>query len=591
MKRIICYLILIISIISVSTLNTGCCSIFEGMSSDNNTGTGRPVNSDGTEEAEEEQNIPPMAILDVYQQNSGSNYFSAGNPVYLSAVDSSDANGDILNFQWRIGDMIISDDERTSYIFDSTGEYEIILTVDDGTSKTEVSKQIYLIELPENVLIRRAYEMTVGIEYIIINEGPGDINDVTCLFEVPQTYRPFQSIKGIESGPGKIDDIFTEDYNLITKFELSNIPAGESAKIYINCDAVLYEYEYAEISDREYLYGPEDNDVSLYTVSEYYINSDSQQIKSAVGSVVEEETDPVEVAKRLYDFVIDKMIYDEEKLAQGISGYLFASEILQKGKGVCTDYSILYTALCRAAGIPAKFVQGLPVFSILSEGKGELPYGHAWVEIKLPGYGWIPIDITAEGGFMAYNYYLNMETYKGSGVFYKSLLLDGENYYPAGFYYFWEGDIKPDVRREEVYRVIGLNPEDLGVISEKEFLDEIESVLSEYNATLNHINQAHSQSWIFNDEQEIAIEETLLARLIELSQLLKNIVYSEDNAADRGNLILISEEIILHKEAQIYCMKTGNYDCYWSEYNLFMDSLERLFDYYNNMVENFNRKY
>ncbi len=593
MKRIICYLILIISIISVSALNTGCCSIFESISDDNNTGTGEPVNSDGTEEAAEERvkNIPPMAILDVYQQDSGSDYFAVGNPVYLSAADSSDANGDILNFQWQIGDTIISNDERTSYIFNGTGEYEIILTVDDGTSTAKVSKQIYLIELPENVLIRRAYEMTIGIEYTIINEGPGDINDVTCLFETPQTYRPFQIIKSIESGQGKIDDIFTSDYNLITRFDLGDLPAGESAKAYINCDAVLYEYEYTTISDGGYSYDPEDSDLSLYTVDEYYINSDSQQIKSAVGSVVGEETDPVKIAKRLYDFVVDKMVYDEEKLAQELSGYLYASEILRKGKGVCTDYSILYTALCRAAGIPAKFVQGLPVFSILSEGEGELPYGHAWVEIKLPGYGWIPVDITAEGGFMAYNYYLNMETYKGSGVFYKSLPIDGEDYYPAGFYYFWEGDIEPDVRREEVYRVSGLDAGDISVISEKEFLDEVESVLSEDNAALHHINQAHSEGWKFNDEQEIAIEETLLARLLEISQQLKNIFYPESNAADRNNLVVISEEVNLHKQEQIQCMKTGNYDCYQSEYNMFMDSLKRLFDYYNNMVENFNQKY
>jgi hypothetical protein len=307
--------------------------------------------------------------------------------------------------------------------------------------------------------------------------------------------------------------------------------------------------------------------------------------------VIGEETDPVRIAEKLYDFVIDKMVYDEEKLDLGISDYLYASEILQRGKGICTDYSILYTTLCRAAGIPAKFVQGLPVFSIVSEGKGELPYGHAWVEIKLPGYGWIPVDITAEGGFMAYNYYLNMQTYKGSGVFYKSLLIDGEDYYPAGFYYFWEGDIGPEVTREEVYRVSGLDQGDLGVISENEFLDEVESLLSEYNAALEHANQAHSEGWIFNDEQEIAVEETLLARLMEISLKLKNIFYPESNAADRNNLVAVSEEISLHKQDQIQCMKTGNYDCYQSEYNMFIDSLERLFDYYNNIVESFNQKY
>ena len=597
MKRIIYCSTLIVLILSVLAFSVGCCPVFENIanwiSNDNNDGTGRATDSDNTGKTAEEraENIQPIAVMEVYQQNSGSDYFAVGNPVYFSAADSSDANGDILNFRWEIGDTVISDDERTSYIFDSTGKYEITLAVDDGTSIVEASKQIYLAEFPENISIKREYEITIGIEYAIINKGPGDIKDITCLFEIPQTYRPFQIIKSIDSGPGKTDDIYSDDYNLLARFDLGDLSAGESAKAYINCDAVLYEYEYTQISDAEYSYDPEDGDLSLYTVSEYYINSDSRQVRSAVESVIGEETDPVKIAEKLYDFVIDKMVYDEEKLALGISDYSYASEILQKGKGICTDYSILYTALCRAAGIPAKFVQGLPIFSIVSEGNGELPYGHAWVEIKLPGYGWIPVDITAEGGFMAFNYYLNMETYKGSGVFYKSLLIEDEDYYPAGFYYFWEGDIEPEVTREEVYRVSGLDAGDISVISEKEFLDEVESVLSGFNATLSHTGQAHSEGWIFNDEQEIAIEETLLAGLVEISQQLKNIFYPEGSAADRNNLVAISEEVNLHKQEQIQCMKTGNYDCYQSEYNMFMDSLGRLFDYYNNMVDSFNQKY
>ncbi|HJX01577.1 MAG TPA: hypothetical protein VJ348_00200, partial [Candidatus Humimicrobiaceae bacterium] len=122
-------------------------------------------------------------------------------------------------------------------------------------------------------------------------------------------------------------------------------------------------------------------------------------------------------------------------------------------------------------------------------------------------------------------------------------------------------------------------------------LDEAESVLSGFNTAISHTGQAHSEGLVFNDEQEIAIEETLLAGLVEISQQLKNISYPEGSAVDRNNLVAISEEVNLHKQEQIQCMKTGNYDCYQSEYNMFMDSLGRLFDYYNNMVDSFNQKY
>jgi len=183
-----------------------------------------------------------------------------------------------------------------------------------------------------------------------------------------------------------------------------------------------------------------------------------------------QEDDPLKKAGLLYDYVAGLLEYDYTVIEEERFGYNYASEIIQNGKGVCTDYSILYAALCRAAGIPAAIVQGIPVYSILNEEGQELEYGHSWVEIKLPGYGWIPIDITSEENFMGYNYFLNLQTYKGSGVFYKSLEVDGENYYPNGFYYTWKGSSEPRLVQDIIYRVKGLNIGDLTVSRESGFL-------------------------------------------------------------------------------------------------------------------------
>ena len=234
-------------------------------------------------------------------------------------------------------------------------------------------------------------------------------------------------------------------------------------------------------------------------------------------------TTPILKAGRLYDLVADALEYDYSRIEDGNFGYNHASKILQEGLGVCTDYSVLYTALCRASGIPAIIVQGIPVFSILNESGQELSYGHAWVEIKLPGYGWIPIDVTSEEEFMGYNYFLNLQTYKGSGVFYRSLEIDGEMFYPNGVYYTWTGEREPTVTQDISYRIRGLKAEDLDVYKESDFLDNAGMILNEYNAALNHINNVHGQDWIFNDPEEIAIEETLLEKLKELSASLDNI--------------------------------------------------------------------
>ncbi len=60
-----------------------------------------------------------------------------------------------------------------------------------------------------------------------------------------------------------------------------------------------------------------------------------------------------------------------------------AADALLLGRGLCQDYSHIMLAICRAAGLPARYVSG----HLLGEGGS-----HAWVEVLLP---------VAQGGFVA----------------------------------------------------------------------------------------------------------------------------------------------------------------------------------------------
>ncbi|HTP50808.1 MAG TPA: transglutaminase-like domain-containing protein [Anaeromyxobacteraceae bacterium] len=68
-----------------------------------------------------------------------------------------------------------------------------------------------------------------------------------------------------------------------------------------------------------------------------------------------------------------------------------ASEVLRTGKGDCTEHALLFVALARAAGIPAREVYGL-VYANYGEGGAGL-YWHAWAEVNV-GDEWIPVDPT-----------------------------------------------------------------------------------------------------------------------------------------------------------------------------------------------------
>lgn len=61
-----------------------------------------------------------------------------------------------------------------------------------------------------------------------------------------------------------------------------------------------------------------------------------------------------------------------------------AEEALALGKGVCQDFAHIQIAVCRALGVPARYVVGI------QEGTGET---HAWVEVYDNGI-WVGIDPT-----------------------------------------------------------------------------------------------------------------------------------------------------------------------------------------------------
>lgn len=78
-----------------------------------------------------------------------------------------------------------------------------------------------------------------------------------------------------------------------------------------------------------------------------------------------------EFAERVSAWVADTMTY-----ASGVTGVrTTAAEALALGKGLCQDYAHLMLAICRAAGLPGRYVSG----HMLAEGGS-----HAWVEVLLP---------------------------------------------------------------------------------------------------------------------------------------------------------------------------------------------------------------
>lgn len=115
------------------------------------------------------------------------------------------------------------------------------------------------------------------------------------------------------------------------------------------------------------------------------IDSDAPQLQALSRQVVGDTHGVYASAVKLVHFV-----YGRLEKAYGVSRDR-ATEVLALGKGDCTEHALLFTALARAAGIPARQVHGL-VYARYEDGVPAL-YWHAWVEVK-SGAEWIAVDPT-----------------------------------------------------------------------------------------------------------------------------------------------------------------------------------------------------
>jgi transglutaminase-like putative cysteine protease len=115
------------------------------------------------------------------------------------------------------------------------------------------------------------------------------------------------------------------------------------------------------------------------------VDSDAPQIAKLAREVVGDTRGVYAASVKLVHFV-----YGRLEKAYGVSRDR-ASEVLALGKGDCTEHALLFTALARAVGIPARQVQGV-VYARYDDGVPAL-YWHAWVEVK-SGDEWIAVDPT-----------------------------------------------------------------------------------------------------------------------------------------------------------------------------------------------------
>lgn len=113
----------------------------------------------------------------------------------------------------------------------------------------------------------------------------------------------------------------------------------------------------------------------------------SPSIQSLAARFTSGYRDPWRRVLAIHQFVSSNLKYSQEGSWDG------APVVLSRRSGSCSEFSYLFSALCRATGIPTRFAAG-------SRLRKQAPYedrdGHRWCEAYFPAKGWVPFDPTLD---------------------------------------------------------------------------------------------------------------------------------------------------------------------------------------------------
>lgn len=97
-----------------------------------------------------------------------------------------------------------------------------------------------------------------------------------------------------------------------------------------------------------------------------------------------------------------RALYSSLRYVKGVTDVnTNADQVLDVGSGVCQDFAHVMLAVCRAQNIAARYVSGY-LFASNGDaspnnggvGEDENAASHAWVDVFIPGEGWLSLDPT-----------------------------------------------------------------------------------------------------------------------------------------------------------------------------------------------------
>jgi len=236
----------------------------------------------------------------------------------------------------------------------------------------------------DKFLRSKEHKSVVTFNHQTLNYGPGKVKTLDVHLAIPLN-RDNQEIGGEISYAPDYSNIITDKWGLQTAhYAFKDLTQGDSRNIEMKTEVTTYNVRYFIFPDKVGTIDeiPTDiHDLYLEDNEKYQINH--PLIQRTVKNVLGDEKNAYRIARKLFNYLIDNMYYEM------VGGWNTAPAVLERGNGSCSEYTFVYISMCRAAGLPARYVGSVVIrgdYTCMDD------VFHRWVEVYLPGYGWIPVD-------------------------------------------------------------------------------------------------------------------------------------------------------------------------------------------------------
>lgn len=230
-----------------------------------------------------------------------------------------------------------------------------------------------------SALIVETTEYVVQERLVLINQGPGKPSKQNLWIALIGDIYPYQKVSKMVITPENYRVITDEYGNQIAEFDFSEMPAGAETQVHIEVRVSVNRLAY-DLSDCE------GELPDFFTLPELHIESYNPQILTLADQLSGSKQTACDQMRAFYDYVGNELVYSYNGKNWG------AQAALGEMGADCTEYASLMMALSRAAGVPARYLEGLT--SLPENGHALARTEHAWLEVYLPGVGWTPMDPT-----------------------------------------------------------------------------------------------------------------------------------------------------------------------------------------------------